>query len=223
MATRQLVVELAAVYQQGTGVEVHVESVGGVDAARRVQAGESFDLVILAADAIDKLAAGNFLLSGTHCAFADSAVAIAARAGLAPCDINSEQALRDAVLKARSIGYSTGPSGQALLQLFERWGLMDQLADKLVQAKPGVAVGTLISDGSVELGFQQLSELMHLKGIQLLGGMPPGLEIVTTFVAAVCSAATNPDGARALLSFICSEGSATAKRRHGMTAPGSHA
>jgi molybdate transport system substrate-binding protein len=218
MATRSLVAELAAGFQQTHGVAVQIESVGGVDAARRVQAGEVFDLVILAADAIDALIAQGRLLGDSRCIVADSAVAIAVPAGSPPPDVGSEALLREALLKARAIGYSTGPSGQALLRLFARWGLQAQLGDKLVQARPGTPVGSLIAGGQVDLGFQQWSELMHMEGIQLLG-MPVGLEIVTRFAAAVGAGAARPDEARALLRHMASADSADLKQRHGMQAP----
>ena len=219
MATRQLLADLAAVYQQASGVELRVESVGGVDAARRVQAGEAFDLVVLASDAIDKLAAEGHVLADSRRAIVDSAVAIAVREGTPPPNVASEEGLRRSVLAARSIGYSTGPSGTALLRLFERWGLKDELAPKLVQARAGVPVGSLVGSGEAELGFQQLSELMNLPGIQLLGGMPPGLEITTTFVGAIAAISAQPEAVGRLLDFLCAADQAALKRRHGMDAP----
>ncbi len=144
MATRQLLAALTQQWQQRGGGPVQVESVGGVDAARRVAAGEAFDVVVLASDAIDKLLATGHLLAGSRRDLVRSGVAVAVRTGAPRPDIGSESALRDAVLAMRSIGYSTGPSGTALLQLFARWGLADRLQDKLPQAPPGVPVG---SDG----------------------------------------------------------------------------
>lgn len=219
MATRQVLAALAEAYRAKGGDEVRLESVGGVDAARRVQAGEVFDLVVLASDAIDKLAAAGTLQAGTRRGIVDSSVAIAVRAGAPRPDVSSEAALKDSVLAARAIGYSTGPSGTALLQLFERWGLAEALKPRLVQARPGVPVGSLVASGEVELGFQQLSELMDLDGITLLGGMPEPLAITTTFTGAVASASTRPQAALALLSFLCEPANAELKRRMGMDAP----
>jgi molybdate transport system substrate-binding protein len=218
MATRQVLAELADGYRQATGTELQIESVGGVDAAKRVEGGEPFDLVFLARDAIAKLAAGGHLRAGTERAIVDSSVAIAVRAGAATPDVGSEDALRRAVLAARSIGYSTGPSGTALLKLFERWGLAETLKPRLVQARAGVPVGTLVASGEVELGFQQLSELMSLDGITLLGGMPPGLEITTTFTGAVAAKAQH-DQAQAVLDFMSAADAAELKQRHGMSVP----
>jgi len=120
------------------------------------------------------------------------------------------------VLSARTVGYSTGPSGVALQRIFERWEIDASTGPRVVQAPPGVPVGALIARGEVELGFQQLSELMHLDGIDVIGPMPAGLEIVTTFSGGVCSASTQPDAARALLEFIRSPVADAAKWRHGM-------
>ncbi|WOB05923.1 substrate-binding domain-containing protein [Piscinibacter gummiphilus] len=218
MATRQVLAELAERYRQATGTEVQVESVGGVDAARRVEAGEAFDLVFLASDAIDKLAALGHVRPESRRAVVDSSVAMAVKAGAPQPDVGTEDALRRAVLAARSIGYSTGPSGTALLKLFERWGIAESVKPRLVQARAGVPVGSLVASGEAELGFQQLSELMNLEGITLLGGMPPGLAITTTFTGAVAAKAQHPQ-AQAALDFMASPDTAELKRRHGMDVP----
>ena len=216
MATRQLLADLAGDYRQRSGMVVEFESVGGVEAARRVQAGEPFDLVVLATDAIDQLVAAGRVVAGSRSDLVRSGVAIAVRAGAPRPAIDSEDALRRAVLSARAVGYSTGPSGVALAKLLDRWGIADAMRERLVQAPAGVPVGALLARGEVELGFQQLSELMHLEGIQLLGPMPRGCEIVTTFSAGVCAASTQPDAVRALLHFLSSPAAAQAKRRNGM-------
>jgi len=123
MATRQLLLELAMTWQQRSGVQVLIESVGGVDAAKRVQAGEAFDAVILASDAIDKLVAGGQVVAGSRVDLVRSRVAVAVKAGAPQPDISTERLLRRAIESAPTMGYSTGPSGVALLQLIERWGL----------------------------------------------------------------------------------------------------
>jgi molybdate transport system substrate-binding protein len=216
MATRRLLADLAAAYRERTGVAVDIESVGGVDAARRIEAGEPFDLAVLASDAIDRLAAAGAVVAGSRVDLALSPVAIAVRTDASRPDVGSEAALRRTVLAARAIGYSTGPSGTALLKLFDRWGLAEVLRERVVQAPPGVPVGALVARGDVELGFQQLSELTQLDGVAVLGTMPPGSEIVTVFSGGVCAAARQPDAARALLAFMRSDDAAPAKRRHGM-------
>lgn len=217
MATRQVLAELADAYRQRSGVAVSFESVGGVDAAKRVQAGEAFDVVVLASDAIDKLVDAGVVVAHSKTDLVRSDVAIAVRAGAPRPDIGTDAALRQAVLSARSIGYSTGPSGVALSALFDRWGIADVVRHRVVTPPPGVPVGTLVARGEVELGFQQLSELMHLEGIDVLGPMPGGIQIVTTFSAAQCTASTQPGAVRALLEFMRSADAADTKRRHGMS------
>lgn len=216
MATRLVLAELVAAYQRHCGCRVAVESVGGVDAARRVAAGEAFDVVFLASDAIDKLIASGQVLAGSKVDLLRSGVAVAVREGALRPDIASEEAVRAAVLAARSLSYSTGPSGVALARLFERWGIADRIKERIVVPPPGVPVGTLVARGEVELGFQQLSELMHLPGIDVLGLLPPAIQIVTTFSAGICTASRQPEAVRALLVAMNAPESAEIKRRHGM-------
>lgn len=216
MATRQLLAELAADYSRHAGRDLAMESVGGMDAVKRVQAGEVFDFVVLASDAIDKLIASGHLVAGSKVDLVRSPVAIAVRAGAPPPAVDSEDAVRRAVLAARSISYSTGPSGVFLSKLFERWGITQDVASRLVQAPPGVPVGTLVARGEVELGFQQLSELMSLDGITVIGTLPPAIECITTFSAALCAGSAQPDAVREMLRFMTSTRAAAAKRRHGL-------
>lgn len=216
MATRQVLADLVQAYTAQTGVPVAIESVGGVDAAKRVQAGEAFDVVILASDAIDKLQAAGHVLAGSKVDVVHSGTAVAVRAGAVLPDLSSADAVRAAVLAARSVSYSTGPSGVALAQLFERWGIAPQVQDRIVTPPPGVPVGLLVARGEVELGFQQLSELIHVEGITVVGPLPPEIQITTTFSAAVCVTSAQPDAVRGLLAFLCSDAAADAKRRQGM-------
>ena len=216
MAMRYVLTELAEAYEQRSRQKVTILSVGGVEAARRVNDGEAFDFVVLAADAIEQLAAAGRVDPGSRTDLARSGVAIAVAAGAKRPDISNQSAVRDAVLRARSIGYSTGPSGAHLIRLFERWGIADAIAPCIVQASPGIPVGTLVARGDVELGFQQLSELMHLPGIDVIGPLPPEIQAETVFSAAVCTASSCPAAAKALLSFLASPEADAAKRRHGM-------
>lgn len=216
MATRHVLAELGDAYARQSGQQVDLVSVGGVDAARRVADGEPFDIVVLAADAIDRLVLAGHVDPASRTGIARSGVAIAVPAGAPRPDVGSEAAVRLAILAARSIGYSTGPSGTHLARLFARWDIAELIAPRIVQAPPGVPVGTLVASGEVELGFQQLSELLDLPGIEVLGPLPPEIQVVTLFTAGVCSASVMPEAASALLSYLASPEADAAKRRHGM-------
>ncbi|MDZ7938505.1 MAG: substrate-binding domain-containing protein [Rhodoferax sp.] len=216
MATRVLLAELAEAYAASGGGRLELESVGGVDAARRVRSDEAWDLVFLAADAVDGLLADGYLLPGSRVDLARSGVAVAVAAGAALPDIRTEDALRAAVLAAPSVSYSTGPSGVAFAKLLARWGITEALQGRLVQAPAGVPVGTLVARGEVALGFQQRSELLHLPGIQIVGPLPDAVQITTVFSAGIGVACTDVPAAQALLAYMTSREADAAKLRQGM-------
>ena len=217
MATRLWLEDAVADWaQRGEQPAITVESVGGVDAAKRVRAGEGVDLVLLASNAIDKLIADGKVVAGSRVNLVDSGVAVAVRRGVPRPAIDTEAALRNAVLAARTIGYSTGPSGVALAARFQSWGIDDQIRGRIVEAPPGVPVGSLVARGEVELGFQQLSELMPLDGIDVIGPLPPDVQITTTFSAGLATAATQSAAARRFVTFLAADESAALKRRHGL-------
>ena len=220
MATRQLLGELLTAWRDAGGVAVDLESVGGVDAAKRVVAGNgSFDLVFLALDAIERLIDSGHADTQTKTDWALSEVAVAVRKGAAHPDLSSEASLREAVLSAESVGYSTGPSGTALMQLFARWGIAEQIQSRLVQAPAGKPVGALVANGEVALGFQQLSELIHLDGIDVLHPLPDGTRVTTVFSGAVVSGSSQAQEAKRLLAFLASPDTASIKQQQGMQQP----
>lgn len=217
MATRQVLADLVAAWQEQGGEPVQIESVGGVDAAQRVQSGEeAFDVVFLASNAIDKLQVAGRVVAGSKVDLVLSSTAVAVPAAAEQPDIGSEEAVRAAVLAAPSIGYSTGPSGVALQKLFERWGIADEIKSRIVQARPGVPVGSMIASGEVALGFQQLSELIHVEGIRIVGGLPAAIAIDTVFSAGVVTGSAHADAVQRLLAFMASPEAEAAKRRQGM-------
>jgi molybdate transport system substrate-binding protein len=217
MATKALFADLVAAYApRHPDVEVLVTSVGGVDAAKRVVAGEAFDIVALASDAIEKLAASGHVAADSRVDMVRSAVAVAVPAGAPVPDIGSEAALKAAVLAAPSIGFSTGPSGVQLAKLFERWGIAEAIQPRTVTPPPGTSVASLIAKGEVALGFQQRSEMVGVAGIQVIGGLPEAVQIVTTFSAARASASTQAGAVQDFLTFLGSDATSAIKQRHGM-------
>ncbi len=219
-ATQAVLADLTQAYQAQSGMLWQVQAVGGVDAARRVQAGEVFDAVILANDAIDRLIASGQLMTGSRVDWVRSPVAVAVPQGAPRPDIGSAQALKAAVLAATKVAYSTGPSGVYLEKLFDQWGITAAMQGRCVQAPPGVPVGALLARGEASLGFQQLSELLALPGITLLGELSPDVAYISVFStgmgAAAAADAKRAPAVRAWMDFLASAEVEPIKRRHGM-------
>jgi molybdate transport system substrate-binding protein len=216
MATRQLLIELVQAYKRFRTDRVLLESVGGVDAVKRIQKGEYFDVIILASDTFDQLIASGHVVPGSKVDFVSSTIAVAIREGTPQPDISTEEKLKEAMMAARSIGVSTGPSGTALLRIFEGWGLAGKMKERIIQPAPGTPVGALVAAGKVELGFQQLSELIHQQGITILGDLPPALQIVTTFSGALGAGGMHRQEAIEFLQYLCSADTIPEKFRQGM-------
>ena len=216
MATKDALSALAAEYPQAATQPVDIESVGGVKAADRVRAGEVLDVIVLAANVIDGLIADGKVLAGSRHDFASSGVTVCVRAGAPQPDISSADAVKRALVAAKTVCYSTGPSGVYLEKLFAQWGIADLIKPKLVIAPPGVPVGGFVAEGKGEIGFQQLSELIHLPGIDIVGGLPDEIQKRTTFSAGIPVTCTNVVATRALLAFMVSPAVAASKRKHGM-------
>jgi molybdate transport system substrate-binding protein len=220
MATKALLADLTQAYLAQTGVSVQIESVGGVDAAKRVQAGEAFDMVLLASDAIDKLIASGHVQTGSRCDWVRSPVAVAVQAGAARPDLSNEAAVKAAVLASPTLSYSTGPSGVYLEKLFERWGIADEVKTRIVVPPPGTPVGALVASGQAALGFQQLSELIALPGIDVLGTLPADVAFITTFSSGIpvviAGDVTRVAAVQSFLQFLASAGVEDVKRKQGM-------
>jgi len=210
--------ELAAGFESKSALPVHLEAVGGVDAAKRVRAGDIFDVVVLARNVIDDLMVERHIVDGSRVDVATSPIAVAVRTSAARPEIDSADAVKRAVLAAGRIGYSTGPSGTYLSRLFTDWGIADAVKDRITIAPPGVPVASLVARGEIDLGFQQLSELTGVDGVEVLGMLPSEIQSLTTFSGGVARTSTQPEVARRLLEFLVSPDVAEVKRQHGMAA-----
>ena len=216
MATRQILHELTATYNGKAGQAVEVQSVGGVDAARRIRAGEVFDLVVLASDALKALSDDGFVIGDSIREFARSPTAVAVPVGAphpATCD---EAAIKALISSVERIGLSTGPSGTSVMKLLTSWGMLDKSDRRIVKAPPGIPVARLLSAGDADVGFQQLSELMGQPGIEIVGTVPETLQPMTIFTCGIGSRAADSIGAQALQSALVSDDTAAAKRKSGM-------
>jgi molybdate transport system substrate-binding protein len=216
MATRHVLADLAKAYELMNGTRVDIRSMGGVEAAKLVRTGEPVDIVVLASKVMASLEAEGHIVKGSIRDFARSEIAIAVPAGAPRPQVASEQAVRQVMLEARRICYSTGPSGDHLKALCQKWGVTESVIGRALMAPPGVPVASLVARGDADLGFQQLSELIGQPGIEILGPLPPEIQAVTIFSAGLSSASREREAARAVVAYMASAETGDAKRRHGM-------
>ncbi|WP_327419478.1 substrate-binding domain-containing protein [Streptomyces sp. NBC_01233] len=218
MATRPIVGELSEHIRLAHGIPVRFGSAGGVEIARRVREGAEADLLVLADGALAALEKEGRLLGGTVRPLWVSQVAAAVPEGTPVPALGSESDLRAALLSAKRIAYSTGPSGTSLIDLITRLDLAYTLGDRLVQAPPGVPAGSLLSSGQADLAFQQHSELMDLPGVVVIGPLPGEAAISSVFSGAVLAASTQPHRAREVLDLLGSDAASRIARGRGMRA-----
>ena len=216
MATRQLLADLVAAYRSRTGCDIAIESVGGVNAARRVRAGERQDVVVLASAAMAQLEVEGHIATGSRADVARSRVAVAIPAGAPRPRIDDAADVKHAIVNARAVCYSTGPSGDHLKRLCQHWGIAGLVLPRAVQAPAGVPVSAVLARCEADLGFQQLSELLDAPGIEILGPLPAEAEAITVFTAGVASASQHSDEAHAFVAYLASPEADAAKLRCGM-------
>ena len=226
MATRQVLADLREAAAEAGLSPVDIESVGGVDAAARVATGEQLDLVFLADSALKKLADAGHVDAATVVPLLLSQAAVAVASGASERAERPDGSafadaadMRAALRAATRIGYSTGPSGIALMRMIEEWGMTAEVGGRLVQARPGIPVAKSLADGDVDLAFQQLSELVGQCGVRILGVLPEDCAIDTVFAGAVATASADPTGAAQVLKFFTSEAAASIKTRHAFGVP----
>jgi molybdate transport system substrate-binding protein len=215
MAAREVLAELIKGFSAASGQPVSAEAAGGVEVAKRIQGGERVDVAVLSDSAIDKLIAAAHLRAG-RVDLVKSGVAIAVRSGSGRPDVGSEAAVKAAVLAAPSLSYSTGPSGVYLEKLFARWGILDTIRARIVVPSPGVPVASLLAAGQAQLGFQQLSELLNVAGIEVLGPLPAAIQTITTFSAGISVHCEQPQLAMELLNYMRLPAAAAVVQRYGM-------
>jgi molybdate transport system substrate-binding protein len=215
MAAREVLAELIRGFTAENGQAVEAEAAGGVEVAKRIQAGEAADVVVLSDSAIDKLIGTGQLRAG-RVDLVKSGVAIAVRSDTSRPDISTEAAVKAAVANASSLSYSTGPSGVYLEQLFARWGILETIRARIVVPPPGVPVGSLVATGQAALGFQQLSELLNVPGIEVVGPLPAAIQTITTFSAGVGVHCEQPLRVAQLLDYLRLPAATAVKQRFGM-------
>jgi molybdate transport system substrate-binding protein len=182
----------------------------------RLARGEPADVLIMVSGALDDLIKLGKVVSDSRIDLARSKIGMVVRAGEPKPDISSVEAFRRALLEAKSIVYSDSASGVYLSTvLFERLGIAEQLRSKsrMIPAEPVAAV---VARGEAQIGFQQISELLPVPGVQLVGPLPPEIQKITVFSAGIAAGAREPDAARALLRFLSSPAAAPAITKSGL-------
>nr|WP_264185645.1 substrate-binding domain-containing protein [Roseicella aerolata] len=193
---------LAPRFEQETGLRIAADFAPTQSLLGRMAAGETADLAILTETAIEALMARGLLLPGSRVDLARSFVGIAVRAGAPRPDIGSAAAVTRTLLAARSIAYSrAGASGIFFADLIRRLGIEAAVNAKAVIIPEGLT-GALVARGEAELAVQQVSELMAVPGIDILGRLPAEIAGITTFSGGVLAGARQPEAARALLAFL---------------------
>ena len=215
-AVREVVTDAAERYERASGNRTVLSWSGSEAIAKRIGEGEVFDVVLNTPQNLDIFAKAGKIMPSTRRDFAKSGIGIAVRAGQPRLDVSNEEALRKALLDAKSIGISSGPSGRYVAELFQRLGVADKLQSKIKQPPSGTQIADLLSRGEVELGFQQISELQHARGVEYLGPMPVGLQSYTIWSGAVHSAAIDAAAGRTFLNTLTASDSATVIRNAGM-------
>jgi molybdate transport system substrate-binding protein len=215
-AVKEAYVELAPVFEKSTGHKLSTVWDGTANILKRLRAGEMFDLVIIPPADIDRLIAEAKLASGSRTDFVKSGIGIAVRAGMPKPDVSSGEAVKNAVLAAKSVAYSSGPSGNYIAGLFQKMGIAEQIKGKVTQTPSGVQVGEVVARGDADLGFQQVSELLHVKGIEYLGPLPSDIQHITVFSAGIHAASKEQDAAKALIRFLTSPEATPSIRKAGL-------
>ena len=218
--------ELAPTFERASGnrvVTTRGPSMGDSPEAipTRLARGETADVVILDGGAADELARRGMVRAGSKVELARSQVGMVVRAGAAKPDIGTVDAFRSTLLAAKSIAYSDSGSGTYLsTTLFPKLGIADQVAGKSrkVRGPPsGEPVAAVVARGEAEIGFQQVSELIHVPGVTFVGTIPAELQPVIFFAGALTSKVRQPEAARALIRFLASSEAAPAISKAGLT------
>jgi len=183
----------------------------------RLKRGEIVDIVIVAEHVLRQFVQGGLVLAGGMAILARSSIAMAVRAGAPRPDIDSVDALRRTLLRAKSIGYSASESGRYYsTELVQRLGIADDLLPRSRMVGGGVRVGAVIARGEVEIGFQQLSELLPIEGIAHITLLPPEVQKVTPVAAGVAASSPDKSLARSVIAFLGSPEAAQAITNSGL-------
>jgi molybdate transport system substrate-binding protein len=213
-AVKEPLQDLIPQFEKTSGHKVNAIWGGTVDIIKRVAGGEVVDIVILSDSSIDDLIKQGKLAARVD--FVRSGIGVAIRPGAPRPDISSGETLKAALLSAKSIVLSSGPSSVYLAGLFKRMNIADTIKPKIKQLAPGLSVGEALARGEGDLGFTQVSEFLTVKGIEYIGPLPADIQHVTVFSMGLHAGAPSRDAANALMKFVTAPEAASVIRHTGM-------
>jgi len=203
---KSLMLDVVSAFERTSGTRVVITWGATNSLLKDLEGGAGGDLAILTAEAIDDLMSGGRVVAGSRVDLARSGIGVAVRKGAKRPDIASPEALKRALLAAKSVAHSkSGMSGIYFPTVLARLGIADAMKAKIVIPDPGTPIGEVVAKGDAEIGIQQISELLPVAGIDIVGPLPAALQKITTFSAGVLTAAKEPDAAAALLKFVAAE------------------
>src|SRR5499433_1764486 len=200
---KSVMLDLVPAFERTSGTKISITWGSTNGLLKELEGGAVGDLAILTAEAIDDLIEHGKAVAGSRVDLARSGIGVAVRKGAKRPDIGSPEALKRALIAAKSVAHSkTGLSGIYFPTVLARLGIADAMKGKIVMPDPGTPVGEVVAKGEAELGVQQISELLPVAGIEVVGPLPPTLQKITTFSAGLLSAAKEPETAEALVKFL---------------------
>src|SRR5215510_13016531 len=214
---KAVVIELLPEFERANGTTPTITWGSTATLVGEIGKGASGDLAILSDEAIDDLIRQGRIVAGSRVDLVRSAIGIAVRKGAPKPDIGSAAALKHALLSACTISYSkTGISGVYFPTVLERLGIAAQVASKVLIPPTGVPVGEVVAKGDAEIGVQQISELLPVPGIEIVGPLPVELQKVTVFSSGLFIGASKPQAAKSMVRLLTSPAARTVYQRKGM-------
>jgi molybdate transport system substrate-binding protein len=182
----------------------------------RLERGEPADVLIMVGYALAELASNGKVVADSRVDLVKSPIGIAVKSGSPKPDISSADAIRRALLAAKSVAYSDSASGVYVsTEMFGKLGIADEMKDK-ARKIPATPVAEIVAHGDAEIGFQQISELLPVAGVDIVGPLPPELQKITTFSAGIAAVSKEPDAGKALIKFLASPAARAAIVKSGM-------
>ena len=218
IATREAYLELVPQFERSTGHKVATTWSGTTAIMQKMAAGETYDLVFISSTEMEQLIKQGKIVAGSRIDLAKSGIGIAVRKGAPHPDVSSAEALKRTLLAAKTVGYTSGPSGVYMAGLIERMGIADAVKPKHRTVPSGGTVGTIVASGDAEIGFQQVSELVHIPGIDYIGPLPADVQCITVFSCGIHAGAKEPAAAKMLQQFLTTPAAVDVMKKHGLEA-----